>query len=83
MAEPDVPAVATLGEEMIPLLAGENARELDHKQISSRLDQAGELFGILRLKSMLAIPYTSVFLELDGGYWNEEADKRLRDARAK
>jgi hypothetical protein len=28
----------------------------------------------------LTLPYTSVFLELDCGYWSPEAEQRLRDA---
>jgi hypothetical protein len=34
------------------------------------------------LKSTLAIPYASVFLELGCGYWNGDAEKRLRNALA-
>jgi hypothetical protein len=26
----------------------------------------------------MALPYTSVFLQLDCGYWSPEAEKRLR-----
>jgi hypothetical protein len=28
----------------------------------------------------MTIPYTSVFFELDCGYWNAEAEVRLRQA---
>jgi hypothetical protein len=28
----------------------------------------------------MALPYTSVFLELDCGYWNAEKEQRLRSA---
>jgi hypothetical protein len=28
----------------------------------------------------MLIPYTSVFFELDCGYWNAEAEERLREA---
>jgi hypothetical protein len=63
---------------MTQLLAGKNTRELTHEEIIARLDRAGKLFRILILKSTLAIPYSSVFLELDCGYWSEEAEERLR-----
>jgi hypothetical protein len=59
--------------EMIRQLAGNNTHELAHEEIIARLDRAGKLFRILILKSTLAIPYSSVFLELDCGYWSEEA----------
>ncbi len=83
VAEEDAPGVSALRGEMTRLLAGKNTRELAHEQIIARLDQAGEIFRMLILKSTLAIPYTSVFLELDCGYWSEEAAKRLRDLQSK
>jgi hypothetical protein len=38
------------------------------------------MFRILIIKTELTIPYTSVFLELDCGYWDGEAEKQLREA---
>lgn len=83
VAEADAPGVSAIRSEIARQLAGMNTRELAHEQIITRLDQAGILFRILIFKSTLAIPYTSVFLELDCGYWNEEAEKRLRSMQAK
>jgi hypothetical protein len=34
---------------------------------------------VLILKTNLRLPYTSVFIELDCGYWSPEAERRLRD----
>jgi hypothetical protein len=82
-AEEDAPGVSALRNEITRLLTGKNTRELAHEEIIARLDQAGKLFRILILKSTLTIPYTSVFLELDCGYWGEEAEKRLRAVQAK
>lgn len=82
VAEQDAPGVSAIREKLTRLLAGENTRELAHEEIIARLDQAGKLFRILILKSTLAIPYTSVFLELDCGYWSQEGEKRLRDRQA-
>jgi L-fucose mutarotase/ribose pyranase (RbsD/FucU family) len=83
VADEDAPGVGALRNEMTRLLAGKNTRELAHEEIIARLDQAGRLFRILILKSTLAIPYTSVFLELGCGYWSEEAEKHLRVVQAK
>lgn len=82
VAEQDAPGVTALRKEMTRLLAGKNTRELAHDEIIARLDGAGKLFRILILKSTLAIPYSSVFLELDCGYWSEEAEDRLRRVQA-
>ena len=83
VAEADAPGINALRSEMTRKLAGKNTLELAHEQIIDRLDKAGSLFRILILKSTLAIPYTSVFLELDCGYWSHEAENRLRSAQAK
>lgn len=81
--EADAPGVTALRREMTRQLSGKTTHALQHEQIIARLDEAGKLFRILILKSTLAIPYTSVFLELDCGYWGDEAEKRLRDFQAK
>ena len=78
VAEEDAPGVSALRKEMIRLLTGKNTHELAHEEIIARLDRVGKQFRILILKSTLAIPYSSVFLELDCGYWSEEAEERLR-----
>jgi hypothetical protein len=40
------------------------------------------LYQILILKTTLTIPYTTVFLQLDCGYWSDAAEKRLRHSLA-
>ena len=81
--EEDAPGVSALRHEMMELLASKHPHELAHEQIICRLDEAGTLFRVLILKSTLAIPYSSVFLELDCGYWSERAEKSLRGVEAK
>ena len=81
VTEKDAPGVSAVRGEIVRHLAATNTRSLAHEQIITRLDEAGKLFRILILKSTLTIPYTSVFLELDCGYWSEAAEKSLRDAQ--
>jgi hypothetical protein len=80
VSEGDAPGVTDLREAIDRVLSGHNMRILPHEQIIAKLDQNAKLFKIAIFKSTLAIPYTSVFLELDCGYWNDKAEKRLRDA---
>ncbi|HTW78612.1 MAG TPA: L-fucose:H+ symporter permease [Terracidiphilus sp.] len=77
--ENDAPGVTELRGELHRLL-GPHTRVFDHDQIIARLDESAKLFNIVILKSTLAIPYTSVFLELDCGYWDPDAEKRLRNS---
>jgi hypothetical protein len=83
VAEQDAPGVGGFRKKLMDLIAHRDALELSHEQIISKLDECGALFRILILKSTLAIPYTSVFLELDCGYWNREAEERLRQSMAR
>jgi hypothetical protein len=59
-----------------------NAQSLPHEQIISKLDDAGKTFHVLVLKTTLTIPYTSVFMRLDCGYWSDDEEKKLREAMA-
>jgi hypothetical protein len=53
---------------------------LPHEDIIGKLDKAGKTFKVLIIKTPLAIPYTSLFLELDCGYWGPESEMKLREA---
>jgi hypothetical protein len=52
---------------------------IPHDEIFAKLDEASKLFNVLVLKTDCLLPYTSVFIELDCGYWSAEREKTLRD----
>ena len=52
---------------------------IPHDEIFAKLDEASKLFNVLVLKTDSLMPYTSVFLELDCGYWSAEREKILRE----
>ncbi len=79
--EKDAAGVTELRGE-IESLVSRKPRLLEHEQIIAKLDESAKLFNIVILKSTLTIPYTSVFLELDCGYWNLDAESRLRKSIA-
>jgi len=86
--EDDAPGVTYYRDSLTHFLqefqAGSLERQsLPHEQIISKLDEAGKTFHILVLKTRMMIPYTSVFLRLDCGYWTEEQEKRLRERMGK
>lgn len=61
-------------------LEGHKVTSLPHEEIIEQLDEAGQTFHVLLLKTDLTLPYTSVFIRLDCGYWSDEAEKELRAA---
>jgi hypothetical protein len=83
VAEQDAPGVTQYRENLARLIGNRETLVLAHEQIIAKLDESARLFRILILKSKLAIPYTSVFFELDCGYWTREAEERLRHSVAK
>ena len=60
-------------------LKGRGATPVLHEELIARLDQAGKAFKVVMVKTTLAVPYTSVFLELDCGYWGPEAEAKMRE----
>ncbi|MFL6306046.1 MAG: hypothetical protein ACJ72H_21155 [Candidatus Sulfotelmatobacter sp.] len=80
VSEEDAPGISSYRKQLSDLLSGHDVRDLLHEQIMSRLDGIGELFQVLLIKTKMRIPYTSVFFELECGYWNTPAEDRLRAA---
>ena len=86
--EEDAPGVTTYRDSLNHFLESFGAGKFDrqslpHEQIISKLDEAGKTFHILVLKTRMTIPYSSVFLRLDCGYWSDEQEKRLRERMGK
>ncbi len=80
--ESDAKGVTAYRDALATLLGKTEAQSLPHEEIISRLDEAGKTFHILVLKTRMTIPYTSVFIGLECGYWSADAEKRLRAAMA-
>ncbi len=79
VSETDAPGIEAYRRELELLLQGRDVRSIPHAELIAKLDEAAKTFRVLILKTNLTLPYTSVFLELDCGYWSAEAEKRLRD----
>ncbi|MCX6558989.1 MAG: hypothetical protein NTZ26_00615 [Candidatus Aminicenantes bacterium] len=61
-------------------LTGFEVKPLLHEELIARLDQVAKTFRILMIKTNLKIPYTTVFMELDCGYWSPESEAKMREA---
>lgn len=80
VTEADAPGISAYRARLAGLLAGAPVTKLPHETIIAKLDEAGKTFQVLLLKTNMTIPYTSVFLQLECGYWNAAAEQRLRAA---
>lgn len=76
--ETDAPGTMVYRERVLSQLAGIEVVRQPHEEILERLDNAGRVYNVLVIKTACRTPYTSVFFELDCGYWTAEAEARLR-----
>lgn len=77
--ERDAPGVEVYRKKLAGLLKNRPLKTMPHEELIANLDQAAKTFRILIIKTDMAIPYTSVFVQLDCGYWSAEKEKRLRE----
>ncbi len=79
----DVPGIGPYRETLVDLFHNREAHTLPHEEVIHKLDEAGQTFRVLIIKTNMTMPYTSVFLQLDCAYWGPDAEKKLRAAMAK
>jgi len=80
VAETNAPGITTYRDGLAIVLTNQPVQVLPHEQIIGKLDEAGKTFKVLLIKTSLTKPYTSVFFQLECGYWNAESEKQLRAA---
>lgn len=83
VAEADAPGITAYRDRLVRLLEGRPVDKRPHEEIIRELDEAGKLFRVLVIKTDMALPYTSVFLRLECGYWSPEKEARLRESLAR
>jgi hypothetical protein len=76
--EQDAPGIDAYRERLVQVIDSRPVQYFPHEEIIEKIDEAGQKFQILVIKTNMTLPYTSVFLELDCGYWTAEAENRLR-----
>ena len=80
LSEQNAPGVTGYRREINATLGSLPVHGLPHEQLIKTLDEAGNTFHVLVLKTTLTIPYTSVFLRLDCKYWPDASEQALRKA---
>jgi hypothetical protein len=78
VSDEDAPGASNYRRQVGDLLHNYPVASLPHDTILSNIDQAGQKFQVLVLKTRMTTPYSSVFIRLDCKYWTGEAEKRLR-----
>jgi L-fucose mutarotase/ribose pyranase (RbsD/FucU family) len=76
--EKDASGIDKYRTNLTEILEGKPVKTMLHEDIIRELDASAKLFNVLIIKTDLAIPYTSVFFQLECGYWNAEAEENMR-----
>lgn len=79
MVENDfAPGIDEYRKQLEVALHGYETTQLDQDSLLTLIQDAQKSFDVLVLRTDTALPYTSVFLELQPGYWDGESEQRLR-----
>ena len=81
--EKEAKGIETYRTKLNKVLEGKPVKTMLHEDIIRELDASAKLFNVLVIKTDLSIPYTSVFFQLECGYWSVEAEENLRKALIK
>ena len=73
------PGIDDLRKRLTQSLHGHEPTELDQQSLITLLENANRSFDVLIIRTPTALPYSSVFLELQPGYWDVDSETRLRE----
>jgi hypothetical protein len=77
LPEPAVPGLKGTRGALHRAVAGLECTSVPHAELLERLAEVGRTYRVLVLKSTGTVPYSSVFVELDCGYWTPEQEAML------
>jgi D-ribose pyranose/furanose isomerase RbsD len=80
VSEKNAPGIGEYRSRLDELLKGYSVVRIKHEELIARLDASSKMFEVVIIKTNMKLPYTSVFMELGCGYWNDEAEKELRES---
>lgn len=73
------PGIDDLRRRIHESLHGHEFTELEQQSLLTLLEDANRSFDILVIRTESALPYSSVFLELQPGYWDADSESYLRE----
>jgi D-ribose pyranose/furanose isomerase RbsD len=78
IAEAQSRGVGKFSDSVNKVFGNNKVHQITHDSIFLKIDEAAKLFNVLIIKTNETIPYSSVFLQLDCAYWNDEKEAMLR-----
>jgi len=76
--ESEVKGIEDYKSKLWEILSNKTVIKAPHEDLIAKVDEAAKTFNVLVLKTNMTIPYTSVFLRLNCGYWSPEQEAKMR-----
>ena len=73
------PGVDELREQLQVALHGHEAMELEQESLMTLVEDSRKSFDVLVIRTSTALPYATIFIELEPGYWDGESEQLLRE----
>ena len=83
VSEEDAKGILAYRMELKNILGDAPVNTETHESIIAKLDDAAKTFNVIILKTDMTLPYTSVFINLDCAYWDDEKNARMKKAMTK
>jgi len=77
------PGVRHYKKKLHESLSGRETVRLDNSMLLRLMGDANKSYRVLVIKTRTAIPYSTVFIELGSGYWDDESEAALRTSMEK
>lgn len=79
LSEDQTPGIRAFRKNRDKALNEREVRALEHGTLEILLADANKKYKILVIKTNTMLPYSSVFIELESGYWDGESETALRN----
>lgn len=76
--EQRAPGITNHRNELEKLLLGRFHYTVDNRIIDMQLSRAAKDFRLLYIRTNTRLPYSSIAIELDSGYWNSDAEAEVQ-----
>lgn len=73
------PGIDEFRKQLQGAMHAHETTELEQQSLMTLMEDTTKSFEVLVIRTNTALPYTSVFMELQPGYWNADSESRLRD----
>jgi len=83
LSEANAPGIKSHTKAIQKAIAGRETINLSERTIKRLVLEAGKKYRILIIKTESTLPYSSIYLELESGYWDSEAETALRKGMKK